>query len=160
MYYTLTLKRKFTFSGRQIKNISGKVVTFINGVAVDVPADIAEAAKRYVYIERVTLQDPPLPELPADEPLPVEPPAAEEDFAEGTSDDAEVTEEESVVEDVSDDTGGGNEEDVPAEDTPEDGEEAEEVPDVFALYDELGTWTAVAAHLGISTAQLKKLRDA
>jgi len=46
-------------------------------------------------------------------------------------------------------------EEVPAEETPAE----EETPDVAALYEELGTWKAVAEHLDITTAALRKLRD-
>lgn len=40
----------------------------------------------------------------------------------------------------------------------EEQEESTE-PDVAALYEELGTWTAVAERLGITVAALRKLRE-
>lgn len=40
-----------------------------------------------------------------------------------------------------------------------EGKDTDPEVDVHALKEELGTWTKVAEHLGITTAQLKKLRD-
>lgn len=150
--YEIKLRNHFTLTnGVQLKNIGGKVVLFKKGVAVTDDENVALAARRYRYIESVTK----LEETPE---VLVEPVAAT----------VAVTEpEETPVEDEEDE----NPEEVPQveQDETEQEEESEveapvveeeeDTPNVALLYEELGTWTAVAERLGITTSALRKLRE-
>ncbi|MFA5626230.1 MAG: hypothetical protein WC965_01980 [Thiohalomonadaceae bacterium] len=136
MTYTIRLAPQYTTEGRQIKNIGGRVVVFNDGVAYGVVSHIAMQAGKYPFVGAVAEERVPLEETPAEE-TPAEETPAEETPAEETP--AEET----------------PAEEVPAEEIPAE----EETPDVAALYEELGTWKAVAEHLDITTAALRKLRD-
>lgn len=153
--YEIKLRKHFTLTnGVQLKNIGGKVVIFRKGVAVTDNENVALAARRYRYIESVTK----LEETPE---VLVEPVAA---TVAVTEPEETPVEDEDTVEDE-------NPEEVPQveQDETEQEEESEvespvveeeeDTPNVALLYEELGTWTAVAERLGITTSALRKLRE-
>lgn len=131
MRYRLVMDTKYRVSGRLIKNMKGTLVIFHDGVANSVNQDIADYASKMYYISDVL----PIGEEVAE----VAPVVIGTDILETESEaEEEMEEEEDVVEEDSQPT-------------------AEQIQ---TLYGELGTWTAVAESLGITTATLRKYREA
>lgn len=170
--YELTLRKQNTLNGRQLKNIAGKVVLFEDGVALVEDEYIYEAAKRYRYIDsRRKLE----PEVVADvqEESPEQDVPSLDDYQEDNDvvpAEVEVETETTVAEpaeteaaEVEVEVETETADDESETDAGDDGESDKDDPtaenDVARLYEELGTWTAVAERLEISTAALRKLRE-
>lgn len=162
--YTLRIKRVFRQQGRQVKNIGGRVVVFRDGVAYGVSENVADVARRQHYIEsveftpreeeNVTVEKTPEPEAPVEEEVqeePIEEPVIEEESR------SENGEEEVVEEDLADDEIEVHDNVVADTEETEDG--VLSADEIQTLYDSLGTWSAVADHLGITTTTLRKYRE-
>lgn len=151
--YTLKIKRPFRRMGRDVKNIGGTIVVFRDGVAYNVSEQTAKIAQRQHYIASVTL-NPEVREYAA----PVEEPqVAPEEEAQTVEEVVEEPAPEPVVEEE-EVTERPVEENVVA-DTPETEDGILSAEEIQGLYDSLGTWTAVADHLGITTTTLRKYRE-
>ena len=139
MRYKLTIKDRFLVDGETHHNLSGYVVVFTDGVAYVADPEIVEFAKRVHFIDSIEEEGAAPVEL------------------------EEVVEEVEEVEPI-----GVVDEDVVTMDgtgsfQPPVEEEEEDIPtaeEITALYEELGTWSEVADSLGISTATLRKYREA
>jgi hypothetical protein len=130
MRYRLVFDKKYKVSGRYPVNIIGKIVVFQDGVAYINSKDTADYAKKLRYIASVE-EIPEEVSVVVETVLPTEEPEAIE----------EPKKEEPVEEE---------------EEEKEEGVTAEKIQE---LYGSLGTWSAVASHLEITTAQLRKLRE-
>lgn len=150
--YEIKLRNHFTLTnGVQLKNIGGKVVLFKKGVAVTDDENVALAARRYRYIESVTK----LEETPEVLVEPVAATVAVTEPEETPVEDEDTVEDENPEQVEQDETEQEEESEVEAPVV----EEEEDTPNVALLYEELGTWTAVAERLGITTSALRKLRE-
>lgn len=154
--FTLTLHPRYVLQGRQLKNIGGRVVVFNDGVAYDVDERTADFAKRYGFIANITKNiEVDTSTVVADAFDESEPTVVLESDNEKEVPDAEVSSEDPDVPE-------GDEAVEEPEEEPEEEpsvEDSEGDPDVFQLYEQLGTWTAVAEHLGVSLGVLRKMRD-
>ena len=150
--YELRIKSIFSASGRQLKNIGGRVVVFYDGVAKHVSEETAMMAKRKHYIDSVTAMKVENEEVDVVEDEvqevveePVVEPVVEEEVE-------EIVDEEEVFEDY-----------VSAEYIDETTEEAQDnkltSEEITELYEQLGTWSAVAEYLDITTSTLRKYRE-
>jgi hypothetical protein len=148
MRYRLVFDKRYKVSGRYPVNIKGKLVLFQDGVAYVSSKETADNAKKLRFIASVE-------EIPAEVPVVVETvlPVAEEApevvvEEEAVAEEPEEEPEEAVVAHVN----------VVADvEETEDGVlTAQEIQD---LYDSLGTWSAVANHLKITTTTLRKYRE-
>lgn len=155
--YTGFLRTAYNAPKKRI-NALGRNIDFINGVARGIPEDQALFLLNKNIIASMEIETSvdtaPAPIVPVVEEAPV---VVEQVVVEEEEED--VVEEEPVVE-----------EDPAAEEEPvfeEDPSETDEVLDISSLteedirrlYDEHGTWSAVAASLGITTVTLKKYRE-
>lgn len=131
-YFSLHLEKRFARTGRQIKNIGGQLVVFEDGIAKRVDQYVADLAKRLDYIGRIIRHADPTPVVAS-----VEAPEQKEE-PEETSDEEQVAPE--------------------AEETQASIEDATK-DEIAALYEEKGTWSAVADYYGTTTTTLKKYRD-
>lgn len=126
--YKLTLEREVP--GRFIKNIRGTLVLFIDGEATVTKA-VAEKAKAYRYIKVEAVTE----EIEAVEQTEVVAPTVDPVVVEEASEE-EASEQEAT-----------------------EGEEASYTKEqIEALYEELGTWTAVAESLEVTVAKLRDIR--
>jgi hypothetical protein len=184
--YDLKLKNAFIAPGRQVKNIGGRIVVFHDGVARNVSEEVANLAQRQHYIEEVISagEEEVQPEVSPNLTPEVKPEVEETEevtFQESKIPDEVIErayeEHEAVLnalaefdtEDVSDEEFATlMEEDTQAVEIqePESFAETEETEDgvltaeeIQALYDEHGTWSAVAKHLDVSTSTLRKYRE-
>lgn len=157
MRYRLVMDTKYRVSGRHIKNMKGTLVVFHDGVANSVSQDIADYAGKLYYISDIlpigeevvapvvvepepviTPEPEPEPETePTPEPEPEPEPTPEVEVEPETEVESELVVEPEVEENL--------------EPTAEE---------IQSLYDELGTWTAVADRLEVTTATLRKYREA
>lgn len=158
--YTLKIKRQFASQGRQIKNIGGTIVVFRGGVATGVSEHVAQIARKQHYIDSIIEEVQPaaqaVPEVPEVEEV-VEEEVVQEVEEVGEEEDEELEEPEVETQEVVEDSIEVNESVVAdVEETEDSVLTAEEIQ---ALYDKLGTWSAVADYLEISTATLRKYRD-
>lgn len=153
MRYRLVFDKRYKVSGRYPVNIKGKLVLFQDGVAYVSSKETADNAKKLRFIAAVE-------EIPAEVPVVVETvlPVAEEapEVVEETPE--VVVEEETVVEEPEEEDSVVVHVNVVADvEETEDGIlTAQEIQD---LYDSLGTWSAVANHLKITTTTLRKYRE-
>lgn len=187
--YKIEFKRQYKVTGRYTANMLGTLVIFKDGIGYTNREDIAEHARNLRFIESVedmtqkaaskevvqedisapsvteehldALEDGNhTPEGETDEPVGGD---DEEDFEGETVDVVIIDEHDEVVVDetVFDETIESEVvEEVAAEDEVEDKDpEASEEPNIPQLYEELGTWKAVADHLGVTTAVLRKMRE-
>lgn len=157
MRYKLTIKDRFVVAGETHHNLSGYVVVFTDGVAYVADPAIVEFAKRVHFIdsvedvsvegvvEELVREVTPAVNGAVDEDVitmsgtgSFQPPVKEEE--EEVSGEVDVSE--NVVSDVKD-----------TEDAVLTAEE------IQGLYEELGTWSAVADHLKITTTTLRKYRE-
>lgn len=184
--YNLRLKDVFIAPGRQVKNIGGRLVVFFDGLAQNVSESVAELAKRQHYIDSVTLVSEDEAEVEVSPSITPEVKPEVEETEEVTFQESKIPDEvierayeehEAVLnaleefdtEDVSDEEFATlMEEDTQAVEIqePESFAETEETEDgvltaeeIQALYDEHGTWSAVAKHLDVSTSTLRKYRE-
>lgn len=181
--YDLKLKNAFIAPGRQVKNIGGRIVVFHDGVARNVSEEVANLAQRQHYIEEVinagqeevqpevspNLTPEIKPEVEETEEVTFEEPQVPDEVIEREYDAVLNALEEFDFEDVSDEEFAA----VMEEDTqgveiqePESFADTEETEDgvltaeeIQALYDEHGTWSAVAKYLDVSTSTLRKYRE-
>lgn len=124
MRYKLIMDKRFSSSGRVIKNINGALVVFKDGVAASVSEKTGNAAKKLQYVsEVIPFHETPKPKTPPQE-------------------ESAVVAHVNVVADVKE---------------TEDGKLTAD--EIQSLYDSMGTWTAVAKYLGITTTTLRKYRE-
>lgn len=137
MRYRLVFDKKYRVSGRYPVNMNGSIVIFYDGVAYTNNLGTVDYAKKLRYIAKVEEVSQPvvvetvLPEEPVVEDMPVSEPEPEpvvEPEPEAIADSEVATGDEITSETV------------------------------ISLYQKLGTWGAVASHLDMTTAQLRKLR--
>lgn len=153
MAFKIVFDKRFKKSGRYASNILGRIIVFEDGIGYADEPEVADYAAKLRHISHVEKIKPVIEEAPIEEPV------KEEEQAE------------EVPENIKENVEGFDEaEDTPEEEAeePEEEEEEEEKeeapaeeasPDVQKMYDDLGTWKAVADELGISTTELRKLRE-
>lgn len=141
MRYRLVFDRKYKVTGRSVVNMRGSIVIFQDGVATVTNKDTADYARKLRFIDRVE-------EIPEDVPVVVETvlPVEEEVVEEEVVKEEEVIEEEEPIEEEE-------------EETVEEEASSPSAEEITALYEELGTWTAVAKHYGVTTTILRKYRE-
>ena len=139
MRYRLVFDRKYKVTGRSVVNMRGSIVVFQDGVATVTNKDTADYARKLRFIDRVE-------EIPEDVPVVVETvlPVEEEVVEEEVIEEEEPAQEEEPIEE---------------EETVEEEASSPSAEEITALYEELGTWTAVAKHYGVTTTILRKYRE-
>lgn len=139
MRYRLVFDRKYKVTGRSVVNMRGSIVVFQDGVATVTNKDTADYARKLRFIDRVE-------EIPEDVPVVVETvlPVEEEVVEEEVIEEGEPAQEEEPIEE---------------EETVEEEASSPSAEEITALYEELGTWTAVAKHYGVTTTILRKYRE-
>lgn len=166
--------RNVYYAPRKIIVAQGRRLEFIEGVATGIPEYTAKLLQRQNILSEIT------PEFEVEAPVlaeeqvtvaPVVEEVVEEEVVEEAVEEA-VAEEavEELTEEVAEEEPIVEEEEIPAEEEPsmefEPVEGNEETSDglltrseVQEMYERLGTWTAVAEDLDVSTTTLKKYRD-
>ncbi len=165
MTYKLTFLDKFKVSGRHPVNFGGVIVLFEDGIGYTDSEVVADQARRVRFIASVQregeIEEPQTktttPEVFADAAPGLIVEESRETGEEPASSEELVVElassEELVVAPPSDVEGLEQQESSGVADAPQ-----EEI-DLNALHRELKTWSAVAAYLDITMAQLRKLRE-
>jgi len=175
--YTGILRSVYSGPRRMIDSL-GRRIEFIDGVAHGIPEYVAQHLLRQNLVSEIIpeVDEDDVVVVPVvDEPVVVEEAVIEDEVVEEPVVEEEVVEEpvveeEIVEEPVVEEEPAVEEEEIPAEEEPSmEFEPVEDNPEtsdgvltrseVQDLYDRLGTWTAVAEELDISTTTLRKYRD-
>ena len=144
VFYSLHMSKRFKKQGRQVLNIGGQLVVFEDGIARRVDETVADIAKRMGQVGRILIHKQPV----ATPVVAAEP--GKEEAPEDNKEEVETADEEK-----------------PEKEEQPDEQPEEEEPSLDnltkdslqALYDEKGTWSAVADYLDTTTTTLKKHRD-
>jgi len=154
MRYRLIFKKEYKVSGRYPVNMKGRVVVFQDGVAYISDKETADYAKKLKFITLVEgIKEKVVEPVVAPVVEPVAAPVVEKTNATGKVYEVEDSVE-ALVEHI--------EQEAEAAESLVDAIDKDAQPtaeQITEMYDRLGTWTAVAKELDVTTTTLRKYRE-